>query len=116
MALAQPAAPSSPPASAVAGDAAAGAIVYQSQCVVCHAPDGAGVGPSLVGIMGRKAGSAPGFAYSAALKGSGIVWSPATLDPWIAGPQAAVPGAAMPFALDDPKARADVIAYLGTLK
>ncbi len=98
------------------GDAEAGDLDFQTQCVMCHAPEGGGVGPSLTGVVGRKAGSAPGFAYSAALKASGVVWTDKTLNAWITDPQAFIPGAAMPFKLDDAKMRADIIAYLGTQK
>jgi len=65
------------------------------------------------GLFGRPAGSVPGFDYSAAMKNSGIVWSPATLDLFLRGPRQMVPGTKMTF-VGVPKAqeRADLIAYL----
>ena len=100
-----------------AQDAAAGKAVF-AQCSACHAVDASsGVGPGLAGIDGRKAGSLPGFRYSRALKSSSIVWSAATLDAYIADPQKAIPGNVMPFSgLPDAKQRADLVAYLKTLK
>jgi cytochrome c len=94
-----------------------GKQVY-AQCSACHSVDGStGVGPSLSGIVGRESGSAAGFRYSRAMKGSSIVWDEKSLDAFIADPQKVVPGNVMPFAgVADPKQRADLIAYLQTLK
>jgi len=64
------------------------------------------------GVVGRPAGSVAGYAYSAALRGSGIVWSEEELDRWLTNPAGRVPGTKMHFQLPDPQARADVIAYL----
>lgn len=68
-------------------------------CAGCHSlsPGVNKAGPSLAGLFGRRAGSVPGFAYSAALKGSGVVWNDRTLDAWIAAPQQFVPGNRMRF-------------------
>jgi cytochrome c len=87
-------------------------------CAACHATDHTSrVGPGLGGVIGRKAGTAPGFRYSRAMKKSGIVWDDETLDAYLAAPQKAIPGNRMPFAgLRDAQDRADVIAYLATLK
>ncbi len=98
------------------GDATAGDEAFQVHCAICHLAEGGGQGPSLVGVWGRKGGSAPGFAYSPALAAANITWDAPNLDRYLENPQAAIPGAAMPFALTDSKTRADVIAYLGTLK
>jgi len=89
-----------------------------AQCSVCHSTDGTnGMGPSLQGIVGRKAGSFPGFRYSRAMKGSSTIWASETLDAYLADPQKAIPGNVMPFSgLADAKQRADLIAYLNTLK
>ena len=71
------------------------------------------IGPSLYGVLGRKAGTAPGYAYSPALKGAGWVWTKAMLDKWIAGPKTVLPGTRMIFpGLPNPQDRADVIAFL----
>lgn len=94
-----------------AGDPAHGKTVYQA-CMGCHSLDEDDVGPRHRGVVGRIAGSVPGYAYSAALKGSHIVWSTETLDRWLTNPQGLVPGAKMFFSMSDPQDRADVIAYL----
>ena len=87
-------------------------------CGSCHAvtPGRNGVGPSLAGIWGRKAGSAPGYAYSSALKTSGIEWNAQTLDTWLQGPIKMVPGTKMVIGLPNPEARKAVIEYIETLK
>lgn len=96
--------------------AAAGQEVFQTTCSACHALDRNKVGPPLAGVVGRKAGSVPGYPYSAALAQSGVVWTAETLDRWLAGPRHLVPGAAMPLSLSDKLRRQDVIAYLKTLR
>jgi cytochrome c len=102
-----------------AGDAKAGAQVFK-RCAVCHTNDkggGDGLGPNLFGVVGRKAASRPGFAYSAPLQKSGIVWNEAMLTKWAAGPARVVPGTKMMFAgITSKKQQADVAAYLATLK
>lgn len=75
------------------------------------------IGPSLFGVVGREAGTIPGFHYSPANKNSGITWTPEKLDPYLTNPKAIVPGTTMMFAgLKDAQQRADLIAYLATLK
>ena len=100
-----------------AQDAAAGKQVF-TQCSVCHSVDGTnGVGPTLKGIVGSKAGEVPGFRFSRAMKGSNITWDDKALNDFIADPQKVIPGNVMPFSgLADAKQRTDVIAYLNTLK
>jgi cytochrome c len=99
------------------GDAAQGEQVFAA-CAACHAKDRTiGLGPGLLRIIGRQAGSMPGFHYSRAMKTSNIVWDEKSLDAFIAAPQKALPGTTMPFAgLPDQQKRTDLIAYLGTLK
>ena len=94
-----------------AGDAARGAKVYQD-CMICHALDQNEIGPRHRDVFGNKAASVPGYDYSAALKGSNIVWNETTLDKWLSDPQALVPGTKMAFSVDDVQDRADVIAFL----
>ena len=94
-----------------AGDPDHGATVYR-QCMICHSLDKSGIGPSHRDVFGRRAGSVPDYSYSAALKGSNIVWNETTLDHWLTNPQALVPGTKMMFSVGDAKDRADVIAFL----
>ena len=102
-----------------AGDATSGAALF-NRCALCHnnargAPNK--IGPNLFSVVGRKAGTYPGFSYSSAMKSAGFAWTPAKLDAYLAGPQKVVPGNAMPFGgIADAKQRADLVAYLGTLK
>ena len=99
------------------GDVEAGKNVFK-KCHACHnIGEGAknSVGPELNGVVGRKAGSAEGYAYSDANKGSGITWDAATLEVYLKDPKAKVPGTKIMFpGLPNDKDRADVIAYLGT--
>ncbi len=105
------------------GDADQGKTFFQASCALCHSDAlGAGnteinkQGPSLVGVFGRTAGHGTSFAYSKALAGCGLTWDAPTLDKFLSGPSALVPGTTMPFAVPDPQIRANVIAYLQTLK
>jgi|HubBroStandDraft_1064217.scaffolds.fasta_scaffold10487_3 cytochrome c len=98
------------------GDPAKGADVYDDHCSECHVTQGVGQGPSLVGVVGRRAGAVPGFAYTAALKSSGVTWTPAELNLWLQGPGKLVPGTAMLETVSNPAQRRDLIAYLATLK
>jgi len=93
------------------GDATRGATLYQA-CMACHSLDEDDVGPRHRGVVGRTAGTVPGFAYSPALRNSHIVWGAETLDRWLTNPQALVPGARMFFAMPNAQDRADVIAWL----
>jgi cytochrome c len=101
------------------GNAANGASLF-GRCEMCHAnAKGAPnkIGPNLFGVVGRKAGTYPGFSYSTPLKDSGIVWTDAKLDTWITSPSAMVPGTSMAFSgISNASQRADIIAYLDTLK
>jgi len=93
------------------GDPTRGKAVYQT-CMGCHSLDEDDVGPRHRGVVGRAAGTVPGYAYSPALRNSHIVWDRENLDRWLKNPQALVPGAKMFFAMPNPEDRADVIAYL----
>jgi cytochrome c len=99
-----------------AGDAAKGAAVFDDHCSDCHVMEGVGQGPSLIGVVGRTAGSLAGYDYTAALKSSGLTWTPANLDRFLSGPKALVPGTAMSATVVDPTQRRDLIAYLATLQ
>jgi cytochrome c oxidase assembly protein subunit 11 len=97
-------------------DPTAGRTLFATVCSACHATDRNKVGPLLDGVVGRRAGSVPGYPYSTALAQAGITWDADALDKWLAGPQHFIPGAQMPFSLPDALRRRDVIAYLETLK
>jgi nitrite reductase (NO-forming) len=101
-------------APALSADAEAGRLVYR-KCQACHSLTTGknGVGPSLGGIVGKKAGEVPGFNYSPAMKASGLTWDAATLDAYLADPQKKVPGNKMPFpGLKTGNERSSLIAYL----
>jgi cytochrome c len=98
------------------GDPAHGQEIYESRCIACHSPDANRVGPMHRGVFGRKAGSLPDYAYSKALKAAGFVWNEETLDQWLSNPQAFLPGQKMNFKVAKAEDRADLIAYLKTLK
>jgi len=103
-------------APAAAQDAAAGAGVFQAYCAVCHSVDKPArnkIGPSLVGVVSRKSGAAPGFSYSSAMKARGQIWTAASLDAFLAAPAKTVPGTSMTFAgVKDAAKRANLIGYL----
>jgi len=96
------------------GDATRGEGLFK-ECAACHKLD-AGVnevGPSLHGIFSRKAGELTDFRYSPAMKRSGVVWSPETLDKYLADPQGFISANRMPYAgMASATDRADLIAYL----
>ncbi len=103
------------PSARAGGDVAQGARVAQT-CLACHSlnPGRHLTGPSLAGVVGRKAGTATGFGrYSEALKRSGLTWDEQHLDAWLKNPAALVPGNSMGFpGIPDDAARSDLIAYL----
>lgn len=91
-----------------------GQQLYKQRCLACHsiAPGAASsIGPNLAGIAGRKAATT-GFAYSPALKASGLVWTKANLDDYLAAPTRKVPGTRMVIAVSDPTQRAAIVQYL----
>jgi len=102
-----------------AGNAATGAVMF-NRCAICHDNHKNGItkiGPNLFGVVGRMAGTSPGFSYSSAMKSAGFAWSDAKLDAYITSPQQVVPGNKMAFAgISNAGQRADLIAYLDTLK
>jgi glucose/arabinose dehydrogenase len=104
-----------------AGDPDHGRPVFQQSCAVCHSAGIAGQpvtgqGPLLAGVVGRQAASLSNFGYSKALHASGLTWDTATLDRFLEAPSALVPGTAMVVSLPSATDRADLIAFLGTLK
>jgi cytochrome c len=97
--------------SALKGDAAHGKTLYQA-CAACHSIDENDIGPRHRGVVGRLAASIADYAYSPALRQSGLTWDEATLDRWLVNPSALVPGTKMFFKIDDAQSRADLIAFL----
>jgi cytochrome c len=84
-------------------------------CKGCHTLDKGGrngIGPNLHDLFGHKAGTVPGYAYSAAMKKSGLTWDEKTLGEFLAAPMKKVPGTKMPISVADPAKRAALIAYL----
>ncbi|HEX4160701.1 MAG TPA: cytochrome c family protein [Rhizomicrobium sp.] len=104
---------------APAGNADRGAALF-NRCYICHSNTKGGanrMGPNLFGVIGRKAGTYPGFVYSPAMRKAGFVWTVPKLDAYLADPQKLVPGNNMPVAgIGDAQQRADIAAYLATLK
>jgi cytochrome c2 len=98
--------PNAPP------DALHGRELFSERCTGCHALDDNKLGPMLRGVVGRKVGSAPGYAYSQAVKAAGFIWSPDKLDAWLSDPEVFVPGARMPVRVLEVTSRRDIIAYL----
>lgn len=86
------------------------------QCGTCHAlaaEDGAKIGPDLAQIIGRRIGAVDGYSYSTAFKNADIVWSPETLDAFLADPRDFLPGNRMAFSgVRDAADRAALVAFL----
>jgi cytochrome c len=96
------------------GDVQRGAQVF-AQCKVCHSLEAGKnmLGPSLHGLIGRKAGSVPGYAYSPAMKNANVTWNEDTLSKYLSDPKAFIPGDKMPFAgIKDPSKLGDLLVYL----
>jgi cytochrome c2 len=101
-----------------AQDAARGKALYEA-CAACHKLEPASTehGPTLIGVIGRKAGAIDDFRYSRALLRAGVVWDEVTLDAYLAEPQGFIAGTRMPFSgIPERIERADLIAYLTTLR
>src|ERR1700677_401170 len=105
------------------GDPNEGMTIFTQNCALCHAAalgpgniEIDGQGPSLAGVVGRKAAGAVSYPYSAALIQSGLTWDAPTLDKFLTNPGKLVPGTKMMIAVPEPLQRSDVIAFLQTLK
>jgi len=95
-----------------------GAALFKQQCGTCHTTnlsDPVRQGPSLFMVVGRRAGTAEGFPYSAGFAKADFVWDEARLDTWITNPQEIIPGAVMAYRQAKPEIRAAIIAYLKEL-
>lgn len=103
-----------------AGDARRGVDVFDDECSDCHTATAGGKngkGPALFGLVGRNAGSVAGYDYSEANKASHFVWTAEQLEAYLPNPKGAIPGTRMRYSgLKDAAERADVIAFLQTLK
>jgi cytochrome c len=99
------------------GTAHAAPPAAYAACAACHSEDGKnGLGPTLKGVYGRKAGSAAGFRYSPAMKKATTVWDDKSLDNFLADTQKAIPGNVMPYpGVPDAAQRAEIIGYLKTV-
>jgi cytochrome c2 len=99
------------------GNAAKGRRAFTAQCAACHASTAESLttGPALLGVVGRKAGTLDGFAFSDAMKKSGLTWDAPTLEKYLAAPTTVVPGTTMTIAVTAGPVRADLIAFLNTL-
>lgn len=116
-----------PVLAAIEADPAAAGAADFAACAACHTVESgpgsgvvsgvvSGVGPNLFGVVGRKAGSVDGFAYSDAMRASGLTWDAASLDAFLADPAATVAGTTMTTgAIADADRRSAVIAYLSSL-
>jgi len=92
-----------------------GEKVFKKYCTACHTVEAGKnkVGPSLAGVVGRKAGNASGFNYSDANKKSGVVWDEKTLNEYLTDPRKFMPGTKMLFAgIKKEDERKAVISYL----
>lgn len=98
------------------GDVQRGAALYQARCTACHAVDRNSIGPAHRGVMGRRVGGLPGYQYSDELARSRLRWTPQTLNRWLEDPEELVAGQRMGFQVEDAQERADLIAYLATLR
>ena len=105
--------------SAEAADPTAGQAVFKTACAICHTVQAGRntIGPSLFGVVGRKTGAVAGYNYSTANQNANLTWTSEELDKYLESPSSVVPGTKMTYAgLKDAAKRADLIAYLESLK
>ncbi len=95
-----------------------GAMLFKQQCALCHttsASDPPRQGPTLFDIVGREAGTSPGFRYSAGFANAKFKWDEQKLDAWLADPQGMIPGAIMPYKQAKAELRIAIVSYLKEL-
>lgn len=107
-------APALLPAGATAQDAAAGERLFRTRCASCHSiePGQNRIGPTLSGVVGRKAGSVEGARYSQGMRELGVTWDPEQLATFLANPRAMVKGTTMSVAVPGEADRAAIVTYL----
>lgn len=98
------------------GDLLRGTALYEERCTACHNIDSNKIGPAHRGVMGRRVGSLSGYKYSDEMARSRLRWTPQTLNTWLEDPEELVAGQRMGFQVENAQERADLIAYLATLK
>lgn len=106
-------------ATPTAAQTPSGEILFKQRCGTCHTIDASGSpkpGPPLRGVVGRKAGAVAGYAYSPALKRSGLAWDKANLDAYLVRPTTKVPGTKMLIGVPSPEQRTAIISYLASQK
>lgn len=104
---------------AATAETEAGKAFFLQRCQVCHNPHSKATtyGPSLIGVVGRKAGTVQGFAYSEAVRNSGIVWTDEALKAWMADNDHFLPGTRMRHVgVEDAAERDMILEYLKSLK
>jgi cytochrome c len=101
-----------PGQAAVEGNPLHGRELFEKRCTGCHSLTQNREGPRLQGVYGRISGTAPEFAYSAALKKAHITWNEASLEQWLADPDALIPGNDMDFLVTSSQDRTDLISFL----
>ena len=95
-----------------------GATLFKQQCATCHTTnmsDPVRQGPTLFKIVGRSAGKADGFHYSAGFAKADFVWDDARLDAYLINPQQMIPGTIMAYRQPKAETRAAIITYLKEL-
>jgi cytochrome c len=98
------------------GNAKAGQVLFQERCVACHAAQPTRKpAPLLEGVYGRRAGTAPNYTYSAALRNASVTWDAQTLDKWLTDPPAFIPGVNMQAQVSAAQDSHNVIAYLKSI-
>lgn len=101
---------------AIEGNAVRGQRAWRAECRSCHTIDQNYWGPKHRGVIGRRVGKVRGYNFSPALARSDLVWDAALLDRWLADPEQVVRGQWMGYRVESPQTRADLFAYLATLK
>ena len=104
-----------------AASATVGKARFADACALCHSAQpgdgGGGMGPSLNALNGRRAATTDkAYSYSPELRASKVVWNQATLDRFLADPSKVVPGTGMGVNVPNKAERADIVAYLLSLK